>query len=94
MKALPPDLQPYRRTPEFTEATMPSGLTSSHSTKSGTWGQIIVLEGEILYRILKTPFEELRLGITNPGVVEPEIEHEIEPLGKVRFYVQFYRKPR
>lgn len=91
MKALPPDAQPYRRTPEFTEETVPSGLKSSHSTKSGTWGRIVVLEGRLLYRILQSPVEELCLDSDNPGVVEPEIEHEVQPLGKVRFYVQFYR---
>ena len=26
------------------------------------------------------------------GVVEPTIFHEAEPLGRVRFYVEFYRK--
>ena len=91
MKALPPDAQPYRRTPEFTEETMPSGLKSSHSTKSGVWGRIVVLEGSLVYRILQSPVQELRLDSDHPGVVEPEVKHEVQPLGKVRFYVQFYR---
>lgn len=50
-----------------------------------------MLEGSLLYRILQSPVEELRLDSDNPGVVEPEVEHEVQPLGKVRFYVQFYR---
>lgn len=91
MEALPPDVKPYRRTPEFTEETMPSGLKFSHRTKSGVWGRIVVLEGRLLYRILQSPVEELRLDPAHPGVVEPEVEHEVQPLGRVRFYVQFYR---
>ena len=50
-----------------------------------------MLEGSLLYRILQSPVEELRLDSDHPGVVEPEVEHEVQPLGKVRFYVQFYR---
>ncbi len=91
MEALPPDVQPYRRTPEFTEETTPSGLKSSHRTKPGVWGRIVVLEGSLLYRILRSPVEELRLDSDSAGVVEPGIEHEVQPLGKVRWYVQFYR---
>jgi hypothetical protein len=26
-----------------------------------------------------------------PGVVEPEVPHEVEPLGGVRFFVEFLR---
>ena len=28
-----------------------------------------------------------------PGVVEPEVAHEVEPLGPVRFLVEFLRSP-
>lgn len=91
MKSLPPAARPYRTTPEFTEETLPAGLRRAHHTKAGTWGRIVVLEGQLLYRICGEPGEEWRLDPENPGVIEPEVEHEVEPLGKVRFYVEFYR---
>lgn len=91
MKSLPPNARPYRRTPEFTEQTLPAGLRRAHHTKAGAWGRIVVLEGRLMYRILQGPMEEVELDPDNAGVIEPEVEHEVEPLGKVRFYVEFYR---
>ncbi len=91
MKSLPAIVRPYRRTPEFTEETVPPGLRRSHRTRAGTWGLIVVLDGRLLYRILLSPAEELILNPDHPGVVEPEVEHEVELIGRVRFYVEFYR---
>ncbi|HTO08445.1 MAG TPA: DUF1971 domain-containing protein [Myxococcota bacterium] len=92
MKSLPPDVVPYQRTREFSEATLPDGLRHRHTTKAGVWGRICVLEGSLRYRILEPP-EEHTLSPLLPGIVEPEIPHEVQPLGKVRFYVEFLRHP-
>ncbi len=93
MKVLPWDLVEYKRTPEFSELSVPSALLGSHSTKEGTWGKIVVLEGKLIYRILEPDAEELELDPWHPGVIEPAIRHEIEIHAAARFYVQFYRKP-
>ena len=61
MKVLPCDLVEFRRTPEFSELSVPSALLGSHSTKEGTWGKIVVLEGKLIYRILEPDAEELEL---------------------------------
>jgi hypothetical protein len=29
---------------------------------------------------------------TPPGVIEPSIQHEVQPLGSVKFYVEFHRR--
>ena len=58
MKALPPHVVVYQRTGEFTERNVPSGLLRSHTTKSGVWARIKVLEGRLRYRILTEPPEE------------------------------------
>ena len=91
MKSLPPDVAPYRRTPEFSEVTVPGALRRRHTTKAGVWGRICVLHGSLRYRILEPRFEEHTLSPGRPGVVEPEIPHEVEPLGEVRFFVEFLR---
>ena len=92
---LPDGLSSYRRTPEFTETTIPAGLLKTHSTKAGTWGLIRVTAGALRYRIAdprRLP-QEQRLGPdTAPGIVEPTIEHEVAPLGAVRFHVEFFRE--
>jgi tellurite resistance-related uncharacterized protein len=92
---LPADAQPYARTAEFTEATVPAGLLRAHTTKAGAWGLIRVLEGQLIYRITdpRCPASETVLTPeTGPGVVEPTIVHEVEPRGAVRFFVEFYRR--
>ena len=94
MKSLPEGVKPYQRTKDFTEETVPAGLTSSHRTKAGVWGRICVEEGELLYRILEPAVAEHRLGCGLDGVIEPEVSHEVVPLGAVRFYVEFLRLPR
>jgi tellurite resistance-related uncharacterized protein len=94
VKTLPADVVAYKRTREFTEATVPSGLTSRHSTKADVWGRICVVEGQLRYRILEPEIEENVLEPGRDGVVEPEAPHEVEPLGSVRFFVEFLRAPR
>jgi tellurite resistance-related uncharacterized protein len=38
MKALPKTVVAYKKTPEFTELTLPAGLLKDHQTKEGVWG--------------------------------------------------------
>jgi tellurite resistance-related uncharacterized protein len=90
----PAGLRAYKRTAEFTEATVPAGLLKAHSTKAGVWGHIHVLEGRLAYRICdpRRPASETVLTPEGePGVVEPTILHEVEPQGAVRFFVEFLR---
>ncbi len=91
MKALPATVVPFKRTAEFTDSTVPAGLLRSHETKDGVWGQIVVLEGTLLYRILEPEVEEILLSTEGSGVIEPTVKHEVVPSTGVRFYVAFYR---
>lgn len=93
MKALPPDAVAYRRTAEFSEATVPAALLRRHTTKAGVWARICVVAGRLRYRVLEPDHEEHVLSPECPGVVEPEVPHEVAPLGAVRFYVEFLRRP-
>lgn len=90
MKSLPENVIPYKQTPEFTEITVPNGLLKSHQTKEGVWGKIVILEGQLQYKIIETE-EIILLDVNNYGVVEPTVLHEVKPLGKVRFHVEFCR---
>ncbi|MEP1472447.1 MAG: DUF1971 domain-containing protein [Halieaceae bacterium] len=91
MKDLPDNVVSYKRTPEFSEDTVPKGLLNAHQTKAGTWGKIVILEGALRYRILEPETEVTDLSPSRHGVVEPTVLHDVEPLGAVRFYVEFYR---
>jgi len=93
MKNLPPSVAPYHRTREFSESTVPDALRRRHTTKPGVWARICILEGSLRYRILEPVQEDNVLSTEAPGVVEPEVPHEVEPLGRVRFFVEFLRTP-
>jgi tellurite resistance-related uncharacterized protein len=90
MKTLPTDVRPYRRTPEFTEATIPRGLLRDHATKPGVWAVIHVTRGALDYHILEPAPEQHRLTPDNVGIVEPEMRHHVAPLGPVQLYVEFH----
>lgn len=90
MKPLPDNVAAYKRTPEFDESTIPTGLLNSHQTKEGVWGKIVVLSGKLLYTI-QQPFEEIELDSDRVGVVEPTVLHHVKPIGQVSFFVEFYQ---
>jgi tellurite resistance-related uncharacterized protein len=90
MKKLPANVTSYNRTPDFTRATVPKGLLRRHLTNEGTWGKIVILEGRLRYRILEPEVEEIELSPERHGIVEPAVPHEVEPIGHVRFYVEFF----
>jgi tellurite resistance-related uncharacterized protein len=91
---LPPGLHAYKRTRTFTEASVPAALLQDHSTKEGTWGLICVEEGRLRYRVTDERRSASECILTpggEPGIVEPSILHHVEPLGPVKFHVQFLR---
>jgi tellurite resistance-related uncharacterized protein len=91
VKTLPAHVAPYKKTPEFNEDTLPHGLMHDHQTQAPVWAKIVVLEGQLEYTI-EVPEQEVHiLDETRHGVVEPTVPHHVKPLGKVRFYVEFYR---
>ena len=91
MKRLPQGLKPYKRTPTFSAKTVPAALLRDHSTKSGVWGLIHVVSGEVIYRIAETG-AEYRLVPDVLGVVEPQSLHSVEIDGDpVRFFESLNR---
>lgn len=93
---LPDGAEPYKRTATFTETTVPAALLKDHSTKPGTWGLICVEQGRLRYAVTdpaRPSSESIVTPSTPPGLVEPAILHRVEPLGAVRFHVEFFRAP-
>ena len=90
---LPPGLEAYKRTPQFSEGNVPLGLLRAHATAEGVWGRIHILSGALAYRICDPRREarEMLLTVGTDGVVEPTILHEVAPQGAVRFFVEFWR---
>lgn len=89
---LPDDAVVYKRTPDFTDETMPAALRADHTTKPGVWGRIVVSEGRLRYVVDRLRcVRELAPG--EPGIVVPEVPHRVEPLAPTRFHVEFLRTP-
>ncbi len=86
----PQGLVAYKRTPEFTELSVPAGLLKSHSTKAGVWAKIHVLSGQLLFRDLLHGQDHL-LETGEHKLVFPQAEHEVAPIGETRFFVEFHR---
>lgn len=91
MTPLPDDVAPYKRTPTFTEATVPAGLLKAHATKAGVWGLIHVEHGRLRYAVEAGGAAVELTAEGPPGVIEPEVRHSVAPVGAVRFFVEFYR---
>jgi len=86
---LPAGLKAYKRTPIFDECTLPAGLRREHRTKAGVWALIHVTYGALRYRVLD-PFHEEILTKERPGVVWPGQLHEVEPVGSMGVFVEFF----
>jgi len=90
MNDLPEDVTSYSKTPVFNEQNVPGTLLKDHKTKAGTWGVIHILEGALLYKTCSDD-AAVTLRPNLPGIIPPKTPHSIEPLGPVRFFVEFFR---
>ncbi len=90
MTALPDTVAEYRRTPVFTETTVPAALTDEHATKPGVWAVIAVETGRLEFHDVETGAARV-LGAGATAVVAPERRHKVTPLGSVSFHVAFHR---
>lgn len=93
MPKLPSSVTEYKRTLVFDASTTPAGLRKSHTTKAGVWGEIVVVEGRVLYVIESEDDASFVLGPTLSGSIAPEAPHHVEPHEGARFFVRFLRDP-
>ncbi len=91
MQEIPKHVTAYKKTAEFDELNIPKGLLNAHQTKAGVWAKIVILEGQLQYTINTLATEVVILTTKIHGVIEPETFHKVKALGKVRFYVEFYK---
>ncbi|MBN9672684.1 DUF1971 domain-containing protein [Roseibium aggregatum] len=87
----PQGLVSYRKTQVYCETTLPEGFRNRHSTKSGVWGVIHVLEGRLIYRCWDSGAETVIVP-GQPKLVLPQAPHSVSPDGQVRFFVEFKKR--
>lgn len=89
-RAEPPDgLRLARSSPAWDEQSMPTGLRRAHRLGASTWGRIVVQEGRLRFAMSSEPPLEVELGPGTAQAIPPDVEHEVRPLGSVRFRVEF-----
>jgi tellurite resistance-related uncharacterized protein len=91
MQSLPSHVCAYKKTKLFDQDNIPKAILNKHSTKKEVWGKIVVTTGRLLYVISEHNNEEHVLSPDLNGIVEPEVEHYVKPMGDVEFYVEFYK---
>lgn len=91
MQSWPSNVIAYKKTKLFNQDNIPKAILNKHSTKKEVWGKIVVTAGKLLYIISERNNEEQVLSPGLDGIVEPEVEHYVKPIGTVEFYVEFYK---
>ncbi|WP_019054366.1 MULTISPECIES: DUF1971 domain-containing protein [Sphingomonadaceae] len=80
---------PYAASPIFDEQTLPDALRNDHRTKTGTWGLLRVLEGEVRL-IFTEPHTEHLVTPDTPAIIPPQATHYVVPVGAMRMQVEFW----
>ncbi len=91
---LPETATRYGGVGPFNQKSLPKRLKRAHRTKAGTWGLIVVEEGELRYTLEgedgATLEQVLRPGVD--GVIAPRQAHRVTPMGPVLFRIDFLRE--
>ena len=89
-RELPNDLVLGRRTPDFTEVTVPPALLGEHHTSR--WARLEVSVGSVRFLEIESGWR----GVAAPGepiVIVPNRVHRVEPSIGAVFAVQFFVDP-
>jgi tellurite methyltransferase len=91
---MPDSLRWVRTTPIWDQTTMPDGLRRIHRIAAGTWGRVVVHDGRLRFKAAVTPTLDVELRGGEMQAIPPGVDHEVEPLGVVRFSVEFFAVDR
>jgi tellurite methyltransferase len=87
---IPEDVTLVRSGPEWDEHTIPAGLLRAHRIAKGTWGRITVRAGQLHFVAHTEPALDVVLAPGATQAIPPEVPHEVQPLGAVRFSIDFF----
>lgn len=79
---LPVYVRHARNSPVWDASTMPEGLRHRHKLGRATWGVLHVERGTLR-------FDDSEIPAGSTRVIPPGVEHEVEPLGDVGFWIEF-----
>jgi tellurite resistance-related uncharacterized protein len=88
---LPSRLDLLRRTPCWSEQSMPVALRGVHKLAEGNWAVLVVDEGVLVYRPARVRSASVALATGDQHVIPPGVEHSVEPKGAVSFHLEIYK---
>lgn len=89
---LPDGLRVVRTTQVWDERSIPEGLRRAHRIAPGVWGRLWVKEGALRFHATDAPALEDIVRPGRPQAIPPDVEHNVEPVEKVRFFIEFLRR--
>jgi tellurite resistance-related uncharacterized protein len=72
---------------------MPAGLRVANHVDPGTWGRIVVSQGELRFVAQTRPVMDVVIRSGCAQAIPPDIEYDIQPLGQVRFSIDYLSIP-
>jgi len=91
---LPDGLQLVRTSTKWDEHSMPAGLRIAHRLKSGTWGRIVVLRGQLRFVARTNPVIDVVISSDASQAIPPDVDHNVQPLGLVEFKHDYFSIPQ
>ena len=80
-----------RTSTEWDEASMPPALRRDHRVARGLWGRIVMGAGRMRFVSETDPVCDVIVTPDGPQAIPPEVTHRVEPIGSVRFAIEFYQ---
>jgi tellurite resistance-related uncharacterized protein len=77
----------------WSEQDMPASLRRSHRLPKGRWGLLHLEQGTMHFWAATEPALDLVLSAPVDQPIPPTVAHEIEPLGDVRFRIEWLTLP-
>lgn len=90
---IPKGLEIVRATRVWDESTVPAALRRAHRVAPGVWGRLHVQVGRVRFRAETRPPLEVMVGAGTWQAIPPEVDHDVEPQGHARFFVEFLGPP-
>ena len=86
---LPEGLRVVRTTPTWDDGNMPAGLRQTHRVAEGVWGRLVVESGALHFEAETHPRIDRVISQGQSQALPPDVDHHIEPVGAVRFHLEF-----
>lgn len=93
-RSLPADVEPYGKTPVFTNETVPDKILNHHDLQAGTWGLLTVESGTVSFFLKGDDAPLAVIASRETFVILPEETHYVRLAEDTKFFVTFYKRTK